>query len=246
MFLSAALLVFGAASPSLGATYYVDGSGLDSNGGSSGAPWLTIQHAVDTVAAGDTILVRAGTYAGARIELSGQPGLSKTLKAETSGTVILNAPGASQQHNGIIEIENFSGTVRYWVVDGFEVDGVSKTYRGIDIRETEHVTITGNTVHDTVTTGIFDSFSYYNLYAGNTSHDNGEHGIYHSNSGDFTTIRGNTCYNNTSCDIHMNGDLSMGGDGIESYCIIEKNTGYGAPSGAALNMDGVSDSIVRF
>jgi hypothetical protein len=46
-----------------GTTYYVDDSGSDSNGGTSwGNAWLTIQHAVDNVASGDTIMVGAGTY----------------------------------------------------------------------------------------------------------------------------------------------------------------------------------------
>jgi len=44
------------------ATYYVATTGDDGNDGSSGSPWLTIQHAVNTVASGDTIIVAAGTY----------------------------------------------------------------------------------------------------------------------------------------------------------------------------------------
>jgi len=44
-------------------TYYVDPAGDDTTGdGSAGNPWKTIQHAVDTAAAGDTIMVAAGTY----------------------------------------------------------------------------------------------------------------------------------------------------------------------------------------
>ena len=50
-------------------TYYVDDSGSDSNGGTSwGDAWLTIQHAVDNVISGDTIMVGAGTYAGAIVD----------------------------------------------------------------------------------------------------------------------------------------------------------------------------------
>ncbi len=46
------------------ATYYLSPSGNDSNAGSTSAPWQTIQHAVDTVAPGDTIILKSGTYAG--------------------------------------------------------------------------------------------------------------------------------------------------------------------------------------
>ncbi|HEY1613938.1 MAG TPA: right-handed parallel beta-helix repeat-containing protein [Rhizomicrobium sp.] len=45
-----------------GTTYYVATNGNDGNSGSQAAPWLTIQHAADTVAAGDTVLVRGGVY----------------------------------------------------------------------------------------------------------------------------------------------------------------------------------------
>ncbi len=43
-------------------TYYVTTGGNDGNDGSSGSPWLTIQHAIDTVSATDTIIVGDGTY----------------------------------------------------------------------------------------------------------------------------------------------------------------------------------------
>jgi hypothetical protein len=59
-------------------TYYVATTGLDTNPGTSGSPWLTIQHAVDTVLSGDTIMVAAGTYAGAvvnkEVEIEGVAG----------------------------------------------------------------------------------------------------------------------------------------------------------------------------
>jgi hypothetical protein len=41
------------------ATYYVSSAGTDSNDGSSGLPWLTLQYAVNHVACGDTIIVVA-------------------------------------------------------------------------------------------------------------------------------------------------------------------------------------------
>jgi hypothetical protein len=46
-----------------GNTYYVSTSGNDSNSGcSTSTAWLTIQHAADTVTAGATVIVEAGTY----------------------------------------------------------------------------------------------------------------------------------------------------------------------------------------
>ncbi|MBO9605848.1 MAG: carbohydrate binding domain-containing protein [Paenibacillaceae bacterium] len=45
-----------------GATYYVATNGSDSNSGSIGSPFRTIQHAADVTAPGDTVLIRGGTY----------------------------------------------------------------------------------------------------------------------------------------------------------------------------------------
>ena len=43
-------------------TYYVSTSGSDSNDGSAGSPFATIQTAIDSSSSGDTVLVAAGTY----------------------------------------------------------------------------------------------------------------------------------------------------------------------------------------
>lgn len=47
-----------------GATYYVSTTGNNGNVGSEASPWLTISNAVrtDKISAGDTVLVRGGTY----------------------------------------------------------------------------------------------------------------------------------------------------------------------------------------
>jgi hypothetical protein len=70
-----------AASCASAATYYVATTGNDGNSGSSAKPWKTLQHAVNMVSPGATILVEAGTYAGCRIGVSGSTTLPKTLEA---------------------------------------------------------------------------------------------------------------------------------------------------------------------
>ena len=62
------------------------------NAGSSAAPWQTLQHAVDSVKAGDTILVESGTYAGCRIGKSGQAGAPITLTAHHHVLVLAPEP----------------------------------------------------------------------------------------------------------------------------------------------------------
>src|SRR4051812_188889 len=103
-------------------TYYVATNGNDASAGTSISPWSTLQHAVETIAAGDVIIVKAGAYAGCRIRNSGQVGAPKTLMAEPGAAVLINTPGPQNGHSSLIEIENGSGAnVTDWVVSGFEV-----------------------------------------------------------------------------------------------------------------------------
>jgi len=67
------------------ATYYVDTNGNNANSGTAEQPWMTIQHAANTMVAGDTVIIAPGVYtdsittqtdgtSGARITFQGQPG----------------------------------------------------------------------------------------------------------------------------------------------------------------------------
>jgi|GEM_PF-1859076 len=227
-------------------TFYVATSGNNSNPGSQSQPWLTLQHAVDTVNPGDTILVESGTYAGCRIGRSGQPGAPCTLKVDSGASVLINAPGSANRHNSNIEVELFGDTVRYWIIDGFESANSPKY--GIDLRVTDFITVQNCYTHGSALTGIFLAFSDHPLIQNNETALNGEHGIYHSNSGDFPTIRGNRSHHNHSAGIHMNGDRTQTpGDGIISFAIVEKNIIYenGVGGGSGINCDGVSDGIFR-
>ncbi|KRT66581.1 MAG: polysaccharide lyase, partial [Candidatus Dadabacteria bacterium CSP1-2] len=230
-------------------SYYVAtpaSGGDDSNPGTSTQPWATLQHAVDTIFPGDTILVETGTYVGFRAESSGLPGAVKTIKADVGANVLVNVPGPFNRHSSNIEFENFDATVKYWVIDGFEVADSPKY--GIDLRDTDYITVQNCDVHDSAVTGIFTAFTYHPLIQKNESGYNGEHGIYQSNSGDFPTIVGNYLHHNFAAGIHMNGDIRFKpGDGIISYGIIENNIilENGLGGGSGINMDGVSDSIVQ-
>jgi len=241
------VLAIGAAQ---GATYYVATNGSDSNPGSSSLPWATIQWAVDHIAAGDTILVRAGSYAGARIENSGTSGAVKTLTVETPGTVTLNALSPVARHSGIIEVENYNAAVHYWVVDGFTINGNNHTMRPFDSRSIDgqdntHITCRNCTIFDAVATGISSGHTHYVLIENNTTYSNNEHGTYTNNSSDYGIERGNLVYSNYGCGMHHNGDKRTGGgDGIMSFWLNEKNViyGNGTGGGAAINCDGVQDS----
>ena len=248
------LAVFLVAAMACGAwatTYYVSTSGNDGWPGTQSQPWATLQHAVATIANGDTILVMPGTYAGCRIEISGASGAPKTLAVQTSGTVLLNALGPVNRHNRILEIENYDAAVNYWVIDGLEVDG-GNTIGGIDARSIDtqmnsNITIQNCVVHEakngtSVCTGIFSAFTNLALIQYNTSYSNAEHGCYTNNSCDDGVVRCNTFYSNASLGHHMNGDKSMGGDGQMTGWLIERNKSYSNGSNG-FDGDGVSSSV---
>jgi parallel beta-helix repeat protein len=254
---AAALAVLALAGTASAATFYVATNGNDLNNGSSTAPWATLQHAVETIAPGDTIFVRSGTYAGCRIRNSGTSAAPKTLARDAGATVVINTPGPQNGHSSLIEIEAGTGSdVTDWVVDGFEVAG--SPHHGIDLRITNSITIRNCYVHNSAPsgtgTGIFLAFSSHPTIENNESAFNTEHGIYHSNSADYPTIRGNRSHHNNGAGIHMNADYSSKcpcgstvRDGIISFAVVENNVLYenGNGGGSAINADGVDDSIFR-
>lgn len=238
-----------------GRELHVTKTGDDSGDGSPTTPWLTLQHAVDQALPGDVILVHAGEYTGCRIERSGTYGLPITLQAVPGEAVIISAPGPQNKHESVIELETWEGDgrVAHWIVDGFELRDAPGW--GIDIRgsaegHSHHITIRRNRVHhnglDSEATGLFAAFSDDVLIEYNESYANGEHGIYVNNSSDNFIIRGNHLHDNAAAGIHLNGDASMGGDGMMSNGLIEGNIIHdnGVDGGAAINMDGVEDTLV--
>lgn len=155
-------------------TYYVDDSGSDGNGGTGwGDAWLTIQHAVDTVASGDTIMVGAGTYAGAivdrQVAIVGAAGGGSII---TSGVCYKSScspayttafrldAGADSTEIRNFTINNNAGTSFYFAVFSRAVDDViidsleiNDTVQGITNWGGSGWTITNNTVSDTVAAG---------------------------------------------------------------------------------------------
>ena len=243
-------MLFGAGGKVLAATYYVAPNGNNNNPGTAIQPWATLQKAVDAVAPGDVIIVRAGTYAGCRIGKSGAANLPITLKAEPSARPLINSLASTNRHQSLIEIENFDLRVSYWVIDGFEISGAPR--HGVDIRNADYITVQNCYSHNNGTPsvrgdGIFLGFAERPTLQFNELSFNSEHGLYHSNSADYPTIRGNRLHHNTNAGIHINGDLSQGGDGVISFGLIEKNVIWenGAGGGSGINCDGLSDSIIR-
>jgi len=106
----------------VGSKYYVSKSGSDSNPGTINLPWLTVQHAANTVTAGATVYVFGGVYneavnfpasgtATAPITFENYPGKNPIL--DGTGVTCCGASGTE----GLITIVNQS----YITVQGFEI-----------------------------------------------------------------------------------------------------------------------------
>jgi parallel beta-helix repeat protein len=189
----------------------------------------------------------AGDYSGFEIWQSGKAQSPITIKAEGDAR-ISNSGGYG------IYIHDAS----HLVIDGFRIEHTG--LKGIAAREAtpddpmRDITIRNNTIAQTQEEGMYLSEVSDSLVENNTIRDVGlariettGHGIYLANAGSKnTTIRHNTIEapNNVwGQAIHINGDESVGGDGLIARVTIENNRISGFNNG--LSLDGVQDSDIR-
>jgi len=232
----------GPAAGEVGKTFYVDTThpaASDDNAGTYDLPWRTLQHAADTVQAGETVLVRAGSYAGFQVETSGTAAAPITFRALEAG-VIVDRPNPHTPHN--INVEGGD----YVVIDGFDVRDAPS--RGIRVVIGRGVIVRNCTVRDSGDQNILTGYAPEVEILDNISFGTrDEHGIYVSNStdpDDRPVIRGNVVFGNHTNGIQVNGDCYAGGDGTITGATIEDNVVYG--NGAkGLSLISMSHSIVR-
>ncbi|HEX5104240.1 MAG TPA: right-handed parallel beta-helix repeat-containing protein, partial [Pirellulaceae bacterium] len=219
-------------------TFYVSNLGADTGSGSQAAPWATLQKAANTVQAGDTVIVRSGNYVGFHMTRDGTATARITFQAEPGAAV-------TQRNATTPDGINLEGA-DYVTIDGFAVNGMPRA--GIRSVTNHDVIIRNNHLDQNYKWGILTGFSDDLLIENNVaSRSQVEHGIYVSNSGDRPVIRGNTIWGNNANGIHMNGDASLGGDGIITGALVENNVIYdnGLGGGSGINGDGVQDSVFR-
>ncbi|MBL7938683.1 MAG: right-handed parallel beta-helix repeat-containing protein [Flavobacteriales bacterium] len=216
-------------------------TGNDGNSGLSAAQaWATIQHAADIALAGDSVIVHAGSHAGfAAMDHSGTASAPIVFMAG-SEDVLIDSPCTYNDLDGI-NVEN----VDWVVIEGFTVNDMPRS--GIRTALTDHVTIRYNICANNSKWGILTGFAEHVIIEHNTcSGSQDEHGIYFSNSADDPIIRHNHCFDNNANGIHMNGDASLGGDGIISNAQVYGNIihGNGTAGGSGINCDGVVNSVI--
>jgi hypothetical protein len=236
----AALLVLLLAPPALAAaaTHHVAPGGDDRAAGDEAHPWQTLQHAADTVGAGDVVEVAPGDYRGFDLRASG---------TENAPIVFHGGAGVRLTQDNPVTPDGVNVEDASWVViDGFEASGRTRT--GFRAAVCSHVTL--RNLHGDangrwgILTGHCDDLLIEDC---EMSRSVAEHGIYVSNSGDRPVIRRNHVWGNHANGIHMNGDESQGGDGIITGALVEANVihGNGAAGGSGINCDGVQDSTFR-
>jgi parallel beta-helix repeat protein len=175
-------------------TYTVDNTSAscsDAGPGSAAQPFCTIGAAAKKAQAGDTVLVKAGTYTGSSVNPanSGVAGSPITFTANAGVTI----RGGTRAF--AISSRN------YIVVKGFTVTGTSSY--GISVSGGSNIVISGNTVSfagrpvsGSAAAGIYLSGLAGGTVSGNVSHDNSAHGIYLAGGTTKVTVRGNTSYHN--------------------------------------------------
>jgi hypothetical protein len=225
-------------------TIYVTTTGADTNDGSQAAPYRTIEKAASVAVAGDTVIVAAGTYAGARFSTSGTAALPITVTGEDGA--IVNTPGPNNTNGDNIWVRNAS----YVIIQGFEVRSAPRAgiaVQGEPDAEVHGVVLRNNYCHNNTRWGIFTGYAEGILIEINeTSYSADEHGIYVSNSADNPIIRDNRSHHNAASGIQINADPALDGDGIITNALVDSNICYenGVAGGAAINLASVVDSLI--
>jgi parallel beta-helix repeat protein len=181
-------------------TYYVTTTGDDGIGdGSSENPWRTIQHAVNTITEGDTIIVRDGTY-------------NENVYVNKDHLTIKSEKGAAST---IVQAENqdahvFEVTADYVNISGFTVEGAGI---GIYLNYAEHCNISSNK-RSYYNYGFLLDHSSNNTISGNDISGNNYHGIDLRDSSN-NTISGNDVNNNYhGIDLRDSSNNSISGNDV--------------------------------
>ncbi|MFO1152046.1 MAG: DUF4082 domain-containing protein [Rhodospirillales bacterium] len=135
------------ASSAHAANFYVATTGNDSNAGTQSAPWRTIQKAANTMVAGDTVQVNAGTY---------NEDISSARSGTASARITIKAAGTAT-------VRRFDISHNYITVDGFDITG-----GGLNAVSGTADEFLNNVMHNTgVPWGVLDISGTGNLIKGN-------------------------------------------------------------------------------
>ncbi len=187
--------------------YYVATNGNDINSGTETLPWKTIQKAANTLIAGDTALIKSGTYnERVIIQNSGSPNNFIVFSNYQNDNVIVDGNGISwgSTWNGLFDISGKN----YIQVEGLTV--MNADYGGIWVENSDQIVIRNNYTYNSFSSGIGV------WYSSNITIENNEVELA-CNDGEQECI---TIANSNNCEIsknnvHDNGLGTEGGEGID-------------------------------
>jgi hypothetical protein len=186
--------------------------GSDTNPGTEAQPWLTIKKAADTLVAGDTVYIKAGTYQERVVpNNSGSSGNYITYAAYTGDTVNIDGSGISLSldMDGLFVVENKS----YITISGLSIKNArpNDNNNGIYVDSSSYIIIENNYIYNTVSSGIGIWNSDHITVDGNEVElvcNNGEQECITVSTTDTFEIKNNH--------VHHSGPGTIGGEGIDA------------------------------
>jgi hypothetical protein len=227
----ALLIVAGARRASAAAnTYYVSTSGSDANPGTVASPWATVKKGLTALHAGDTLLVRGGTY-DERIQ-------SPSIQSGTASAPITVAayPGERPIVKGLLWITGATD----WTFDGINV-----TWDPATDQPSEHMV--------KFTNGVGWTFKDAEVWG---AHSYGDFLVASTMSGQPAdwAISNNCIHDNYGAQDHINGDHLIyvnshdtPGGVIERNLMFDASNGEGVKLGSAdVPEEGPANVVVRY
>jgi chitodextrinase len=222
--------------------YYVATTGNDANAGTSTAPFKTIQKAANKAVAGDTVIVKTGTYnAGFNLyaHVGGTQGNPITFSAESGVTIThCGTVGTNAWLAGI----NIESTPGWFIIDGFKIKSDGSMQRAGIRSAYSNNNIFRNCDISSAFIGIFTSSGSGLLLENNKCHNStDQHGIYLGAGTKNSVVRGNECYSNNWDGIHMNASNAAGPNDSNT---IEGNKLYNNNL-SGMDIEGVTNATFR-
>ncbi len=239
--------------------FYVSPSGNDTNSGNINLPFQTIQKAIDTATAGDTVYVRDGTYPEkVTINKSGTEDNYLTLTAYADENPIIDGQDVdySDSENGAaIRIYEVS----YIQVIGLDLRNIQRNIpldnsysppkplfdgpAGIRVARANHIILKNNKTYNTASSGIHVMDSSYITIDGNDVKLASNGGLQECISLDSVTNF--EVMNNV---VSQGADTYWGDEGIDikmssSLGKVYHNTVFDLPQEVAIYIDGYSETV---
>lgn len=195
-----------------GITYYVAPNGNDSNPGTAAQPWRTIQKAANTLVAGDTVYIRAGTYPERVIpQNSGSAGNYIVYAAYPGETVTIDGAAITlpAYEGALFEVADKS----YIKISGLRIinAGPYDNNAGILVDNSSDIIIEKNYTYNTVSSGI-------GVWNSNNIVIDGNEVELACNDGEqeSITVAGTDTFEIRNNHVHHSGPGTNGGEGIDA------------------------------